>query len=147
MMTVDQHNKWKLENLNQLCRASVQVMGENDRDKCSDNQKMHLTVLEMDLNMSMRLFPTASKAIPAPRPTPVFTNIHAPGVVASTSGEQALPSAGSDVASQSVRREGKIIVGQLCGESKKKKSDMVTTWPQNMRKAVQGYAPPAAIMY
>ena len=51
MMTVDQHNKWKLETLNQLCRASLQVMGEIDRDKCSDNQKVHFTLLEEDLNM------------------------------------------------------------------------------------------------
>ena len=115
MMTVNQHNKWKLEALNQLCRASLPVMGEIERGKCSDNQKVHLTVLEEDLNMSVRLFPTKSKAIPTPRPTPIFTNIPAPDAVVSTSGEQVLPSASSDVASQSVRRGGKIIVGQLCG--------------------------------
>ena len=123
-MTGDQHNKWKLETLNQLCRASLLAMGEIDRDKHSYNQNVHLTVLEEDLNINMRLLPTKSKAIPAPRPIPIFTNIPAPDAVVNTSNKQALPSASSDVASQSVRREGKIIVCQLCGESKKKRSDM-----------------------
>ena len=129
MITIDQHSKWKLEILIQLCRTSLQVMGEIDRDKHSDNQKVYLTVLEEDLSRSMMLFPTTSKAIPAPRPIPIFTNIPIHDAVKSTSGEQVLPSASSDVASQSVRREGKIRVCQLCGESKRKSLTWITTWP------------------